>query len=138
MMKKENNKITDEKLIRLARDVSVNSYSPHSRFRVGAAILTEDNKVFTGTNVEFDSFSLTICAERAALFSAVSSGYRKFSKIAIAVSTDEIKYPCGLCRQALAEFSPDMTVILSYGKKICKIKLNKLIPLLFKLDRNKR
>jgi len=94
-------------LFALAAKAAEASYSPYSKFRVGAALLCEDGSVFTGTNVENRSFGLTICAERSALVSAVSSGERKFRMIAIA--TPDAEYPvspCGACRQVLSEFMP--------------------------------
>jgi len=83
------------------------SYSPYSRFRVGAALLCDDGSVFTGANVENRSFGLTICAERSAIVAAVSAGKRRFSAIAIATpdSSDPVG-PCGACRQVISEFMP--------------------------------
>ncbi len=88
-----------------AREIAVRSYSPYSRFRVGAALLCEDGRIFVGTNVENRSFGLTVCAERSAVFSAVASGSRRF--LAIAISTPDSTGPvgpCGACRQVLSEF----------------------------------
>lgn len=96
----------------LARSTMKNSYSPYSKFKVGAALVTTDGKTFTGTNVENVSYGLTICAERAALFSAVSSGHRTFSDLFISSSSKEPAFPCGACRQALMEFAPDLRIHL--------------------------
>ena len=112
-----------------------NSHSPHSGFKVGSALLSKNGKIFAGTNVEFDAFSLTVCAERAALFNGISGGEKKFSAIAIATSSDKFIYPCGLCRQALVEFNPDMEVILiTEGKKVKSFILKDIIPNFFKLN----
>lgn len=94
-----------EELFQKAKIAAEASYSPYSHFRVGAALLCEDGAIFTGTNVENRSFGLTICAERSALVSAVSSGKRQFVALAIATpdSTDPVG-PCGACRQVLSEF----------------------------------
>jgi len=92
---------------------AANAYAPYSRFRVGAALLTEDGKVVTGVNVENRSFGLTNCAERSAVFAAVSSGIRKFSAIAIATPDSDYPVgPCGACRQVLSEFMSAETPVI--------------------------
>lgn len=101
-----------EKLFSAAWVAARNSYSPYSKFRVGAAILCGDGSVFTGTNVENRSFGLTICAERSALVAAVSAGMHDFK--AIAIATPDASYavsPCGACRQVLSEFFPPEAVV---------------------------
>jgi len=124
----------DNLLIREAFKVLKNSHSPHSNFKVGAALLSSKGKIYCGTNVEFDAYTLTVCAERSALFNAISSGEKKFTKIAIATNSGEFKFPCGLCRQALVEFNPDMEIILlNKNKKSMKIILRELLPEYFKL-----
>ncbi len=96
-----------EKLFEAARGAAEASYSPYSRFRVGAALLCEDGTVVTGTNVENRSFGLTICAERSAVVAAVGSGRRRFVALAIATPDSEAPVgPCGACRQVLSEFMP--------------------------------
>ena len=102
--------MTDKELFEIAEKAKEYSYSPYSNFRVGAALLCEDGKVFTGTNVENASFGVTVCAERVALVKAVSEGYKNFTKIAISADKNSCS-PCGICRQSLVEFSPDMQVI---------------------------
>lgn len=105
------------------------SYSPYSRFKVGAAVLTKDNKIFTGTNIESISYSLTICAERVAVAKAVSEGHRNIKAIAIASNKRAFVSPCGACRQFLAEFCKDMSVILVKSKSDVKIfNLSELLP----------
>lgn len=95
-----------------AREVAKNSYSKYSQFSVGAAILCEDNQVFAGTNVENASFGLTNCAERTAIFSAVSAGYQKVKAVVIYTPTEEPAMPCGACRQVINEFA-DSTLCIS-------------------------
>ncbi len=100
-------------LVSAACAVRHNSYSPYSKFRVGAALLGRSGKVYCGTNVENASFGLSICAERAAIFGAVAAGERDF--IAIAVCADGLTPtpPCGACRQVLLEFGPDMVLLMA-------------------------
>ena len=110
------------------------SYSPYSKFKVGASILTESNKIFSGANIECASYSLTICAERAAAVSAICSGEIKFKYIAIATNKKQIAYPCGACLQFLTEFSSNLKVILVKSEKEYKIfDLKELLPQKFKL-----
>jgi cytidine deaminase len=101
------------RLIAAAQAARRHSYSPYSGFRVGAALLTAGGKVYTGTNVENASFSLSICAERVALFQAVTAGEREFVAIAIATDTVSPTPPCGACRQVLQEFAPEIRVLLA-------------------------
>ncbi|KAI1703015.1 cytidine and deoxycytidylate deaminase zinc-binding region domain-containing protein [Ditylenchus destructor] len=103
--------VTDDQLIQEAISASKNSYSPYSRFPVGAAILTMDGTVFKGANVENASYGGTICAERSAIVSSVSAGHRKFKKIAVVTELDEPGTPCGICRQFIIEFG-DIRVIM--------------------------
>lgn len=103
--------INERELIQAALEGSKNAYIPYSSYRVGAALLTESGEVFTGCNVENAGYSPTICAERTALVKAVSEGHRSFA--AVAVVTRNGGSPCGVCRQALFEFSPGMTVLLA-------------------------
>jgi cytidine deaminase len=106
--------LTDEKrkeLIQLANQIRSNAYAPYSNYKVGAALLTKSGKIYTGVNVENAAYPATICAERAALFSAVSAGERKFE--AIAVVTRNGGTPCGSCRQVLSEFGQDIEVLLA-------------------------
>ena len=124
----------EKELTEAAFKVLKNSYSPHSGFKVGAALLGKDGKIYCGTNVEFDAFSLTVCAERAAIFNAVSNGEKNFTHIAIATSSEKFKFPCGLCRQAMVEFNPELKVILiTKDKKIKRFILKDIIPNYFKL-----
>jgi len=128
----EGTDMTDQKLYDMACAMLENSYSPYSGCKVGAALLCEDGSVVTGVNVENASYGATICAERSAVFAAVSQGKRKFVKIAIAGSS-WVAWPCGMCRQVLAEFtSPDFEVIAGEdGKPFQKKTLGELLPMAF-------
>lgn len=126
--------VSEEKLIELfgkALEASKNSYSPYSKFPVGAAILTNDGRIYTGCNVENRSFGLTNCAERTAAFTAVAEGARRFSAIAIAApKADYPVGPCGACRQVLTEFA-DGSVPVIFGTKIGNLQkatLGELYP----------
>jgi cytidine deaminase len=120
-----------EALYRAARLAAQASYSPYSRFRVGAALLCSDGSVVSGANVENRSFGLTICAERSAVVTAISSGHRDFK--ALAVCTIDAAYPvspCGACRQVISEFaSPDMPVVFGNGESIgVRTTMGELLP----------
>lgn len=116
------------------------AYSPYSNFKVGAALLTADGEIYTGCNIENASFSPTICAERAAISKAVSEGKRGFSAIAICggksgVLTSEECFPCGVCRQVLAEFcGKDFSVFIVTKNDIKEYKLCELLPYSFGLE----
>lgn len=126
-----------EKLIDAAIDAMNYSYSPYSHYKVGAAVLTDDGKTFFGTNIENSSYGLTVCAERTAVFKAVSEGCRDISAIAV-VSQDDSDYacPCGACRQVLVEFNPNMDVVRIKTKNDFKIeKASDLLPSFFTLKK---
>lgn len=120
----------DKQLIKLASDIRINSYSPYSKFRVGAALLSGSGKVYTGVNIENVSFGATNCAERTAVFKAVSEGEKEIKAIAIASDSDDLIFPCGICRQVLAEFGDENTkVICSSNNGSYKVfKLGELLP----------
>lgn len=104
--------LAERELLDRAREAKENAYVPYSHFRVGAALLAADGRVFTGCNIENAAFSPTCCAERVAIFKAISEGVREFAAIAVAADKAPCT-PCGVCRQVLAEFcSPDLRVIL--------------------------
>ncbi|KAK0067427.1 cytidine deaminase [Biomphalaria pfeifferi] len=103
-----------ESLVKASHEAKLRAYCPYSKFQVGAAVLTEDGKVFTGCNVENASYSLTICAERSALVKAVSEGHTRFKAIAVASNMpDTYISPCGACRQFLLEFGKDYDVYMT-------------------------
>ena len=124
-------KLSDETrhlLIGTAQQVRQRAYAPYSHYMVGAALLGANGEIYTGCNVENAAYPATICAERAALVKAVSEGVQKF--VAIAVVTERAGSPCGMCRQMLFEFAPDMTVIVADGDGHIKYErtLSALLP----------
>ena len=109
-------------LIDKAIEASENSHSPYSHFKVGAALKTKTGKIYTGCNIENASFGLTICAERTAIFKAMSEGERDFTAIAVFADTgDKLLSPCGACRQIISEFCPNAEVIMCNREKDYKI-----------------
>lgn len=119
----------EDMLARRALEALEHAYSPYSKFRVGAALLAEDGRVFTGCNVENASFGLTWCAERTALVKAVSEGARRFRTIAIATEQERAVMPCGACRQVLHEFAPGLgLLIVSRSGRIHRTSLGHLLP----------
>jgi cytidine deaminase len=119
-------------LMRTAEKAKKNSYSPYSRFRVGAALLTRGGKVYTGVNVENATYGAAICAERTAVVKAVSEGEREFDAIAVSSDAEEGSLPCGICRQFLAEFGGDIKVITGRADREIKIhSVSELLPCAF-------
>ena len=123
--------LTDEKqqeLIKKANQVRLKAYAPYSNYQVGAALLTTSGNIFTGANVENAAYGVTMCAERSAVFSAVSAGERDF--VAIAVATHNGGSPCGSCRQVISEFGLDIDVLQvdDQGKLIQQNILRDLLP----------
>jgi cytidine deaminase len=124
-----------KKLVRAARDAKKHSYSPYSRFRVGAALLTTSGEIISGCNIESSSFSLTICAERTALFKALSEGKHKFKAMAISSDLDGFISPCGACRQVILDLAGNIDIVLSNRRgKSTLTKANALLPLPFTSD----
>lgn len=120
-------RVTDEELIEMARAAMQFSYSPYSHFKVGAALLCRDGRVYTGCNIENGSYGATNCAERTALFKAVSEGAGDF--IALAVTAEKsAPWPCGICRQALNEFAPELRIIVAWGEQREEACLSALLP----------
>ena len=128
-----------EKMISIAKDARGSAYAPYSKFKVGAALLTDDGEVYTGCNVENTSFSPTCCAERVAVFKAISEGKRNFSAIAIVGGINDIDsscYPCGVCRQVLGEFcSDDFIIITKNSDKIETVTLGQILPKRFLIEK---
>ena len=120
-----------ELLISKAKQARNLAQARYSNFKVGAALLTENDDIFTGCNVESSSFGLTICAERVVLTKALSEGVLKFKAIAIYAKDGTICPPCGACRQLLYDYAPDIDVILSDGNEQQIIKLKDLLPFAF-------
>lgn len=124
--------MTKEELCRAAWAMLDRAYAPYSHFRVGAALECRDGTVFTGCNIENAAYSPSICAERGAVSKAVSEGRRDFARIAIAADTDRFTSPCGVCRQVLWEFAPDLEVLLYNRRgKIQELTLRQLLPYSF-------
>lgn len=123
-----------KELVEKALQAKENSYSPYSNFRVGAVLVTKEGELYTGCNIENTSFGLTCCAERVALFKAVSEGKREFSSIFIASDSKEYIAPCGACRQALAEFNLEIKIYMVNAKgDYLEKSLLELFPFAFDL-----
>lgn len=121
--------MSNEELIEVAITVIQKAYAPYSNFRVGAALLMGDGKVYTGCNIENASYGLTMCAERVALFKAVSEGHSDFKALAVVCDSENYCAPCGACRQVLAEFAGEMPVIMANSQKQYIIKtVHELLP----------
>ena len=120
-------RVTDEELIALAHQAMKNAYTPYSKFNVGACLLSKDGRTFTGCNIENASYGGTNCAERTALFKAISEGAREFTTIAIATEK-ALAWPCGICRQVLNEFAPDLRIITVCGDQRGEMTLPQLLP----------
>ena len=130
--------MTDKELVLKAIDSMKNSYSPYSRFKVGAALLTENGKIYTGCNIENVAFGPSICAERVAFFKAISEGEKSFSKIAVVGGKNGVitspTPPCGVCRQVMREFCNDdfEILIVRENENYDKVLLKDLLPLSFR------
>ena len=117
-----------KRLIKKALEAQQNAYVPYSNFRVGAAVLTEDGNIYTGCNIEISSYSPTLCAERTAIFKAVSEGHKKIKAIAV-VGDSNFTYPCGVCRQVIREFGKDAMIIVANSEdEYREYRLDELLP----------
>jgi cytidine deaminase len=120
-----------DELLQKAREAAEAAYAPYSKFRVGAALLSEDGTVFSGCNVENRSFGLTICAERNALFQGIAGGKRSFTALAISTpDSEEPVGPCGACRQVLSEFMPPLAPVRFKGGGASRVDttMGELLP----------
>ena len=125
--------MTDKELVNIAKEAMENAYAPYSHFKVGAALLAKDGRVFQGCNIENASYGATNCAERTAIFKAVSEGVREFEAIAIVASSGAYASPCGICRQVLFEFLPEGKVILDSDEKgMATFSVQELLPFGFR------
>ena len=123
---------TDKELIAAAMAVRENSYAPFSEFKVGAALETDDGQIIVGSNVESASYGLTVCAERVAVWNAISQGKRKIIKIAVVADTEDLTPPCGVCRQIIWEFGGDIPVVLAnLNGKTETVQMKNLLPRAF-------
>ena len=121
-----------QRLEKTAREAAAHSYSPYSRFKVGAAVLGDSGKVYAGCNVENASYGLCNCAERTAIFSAIAAGERQINAVVIYTPTTEPTLPCGACRQVIHEFGPAATVIaLGKGRARIETTLETRLPAAF-------
>ena len=121
--------MTEQALCDMARSMLERAYCPYSHFAVGAALECDDGTVFTGCNIENAAYSPSICAERTAVAKAVSEGHRKFTRIAVASSGEDYCVPCGVCRQVLEEFSPEIQVLCVNGSgEYRSFSLQELFP----------
>ncbi|MDA2925309.1 cytidine deaminase [Acidobacteria bacterium AH-259-L09] len=121
-----------EKLLRAARQARKNAYAPYSQFQVGAAVLTKDGRIFSGCNVENSTYGLTLCAERVAIFKAISEGYRQLIRVCIVAESDKFTPPCGACRQIIWEFCGDVPILMANLKGERKtVRCAELLPLPF-------
>lgn len=127
-LQREEHMISDEQLVAMAAEAMEKAYAPYSNYKVGACLLSEDGRTFTGCNIENASFGATICAERAAVCKAVSEGARRFTAIAV-VGSASYAWPCGICRQVLNEFSDHLRVIAGHaGHGYEAMELKELLP----------
>ena len=118
-----------KELCALAVEAMGHAYAPYSGYKVGAALLCADGTVYQGCNIENAAYGLTICAERTAIFKAISEGHRDFKRIVIAGKSEDYCVPCGSCRQVMQEFAPQMEVICLNGKEEAKhFALKELLP----------
>ena len=121
--------MTGQELMRLAVEMLDKAYAPYSHFPVGAALECEDGAVYTGCNIENAAFPCTICAERTAMFKAISEGNTQFKRIVVAGRSEDFCVPCGSCRQVMREFAPELEVICLNGKGEAKhYTLCQLLP----------
>ena len=133
------------RMLKVARAAARNSYSPFSDFKVGAAVLADDGRVYAGANVENSSFGLTVCAERVAIFKAVSAGEHEIKAVAVFAespnsqlatrdsSLASLTPPCGACLQVISEFAENPEIVLSNGRTTKTYHLKELLPLGFRL-----
>ena len=127
-------KIDKQRLVRAEARARERAVAPYSKFKVGAALLTKDGEIISGANVESASYGLTCCAERVALFSALTSGRRNFVAVAVVARAPGGPMPCGACRQLLAEYAPGAKVLVADSRALNKIRefpVRKLLPWAF-------
>ena len=117
-------------LLDKAQEAREHSYAPYSRYRVGAALLTADGQIYQGCNIENAGFTPTVCAERTAFFKAVYDGHRAFKAIAIIATGEEMGFPCGVCRQVMAEFCDRDFIIVTANRDRTKVDVSDFETLL--------
>ncbi len=120
--------MTYKELVEKAYEAMEFAYTPYSNFNVGAALLTKSGKVYTGCNVEIASLGATNCAERTAIFKAISEGEKEYTAIAVVSSSKDFTYPCGICRQVIVEFGKDIDIIVAKDYDYEVYKIDELLP----------
>ncbi|MCD4713747.1 MAG: cytidine deaminase [Clostridiales bacterium] len=120
--------MTFKELVEKAYEAMEFAYTPYSKFNVGAALLTKSGKVYTGCNVEIASLGATNCAERTAIFKAISEGEKVYTAIAVVSSSKDFTYPCGICRQVIVEFGKDIDIIVAKDYDYEVYKIDELLP----------
>lgn len=126
---------TKKELLKKAREAKKMAYVPYSKFPVGAALLTKERKIYTGCNIENASYGATICAERTAVFKAISEGERSFIALAVVSDHTDFTFPCGICRQVIQEFAQDIEVIFQNREDhILTLGIKDLLPYPFRED----
>ncbi len=123
-------------LVKIAREAMKNAYAPYSKFIVGAALETKTGKIYTGANVENSSFGLSMCAERIAIFKAVSEGEKEFKRMAIVADTKGVVSPCGACRQVMSEFGNFEVILSNLDGEVKLTSVDELLPGAFDLRRD--
>jgi cytidine deaminase len=131
-------KSTQARLLRAARAASAKAYAPFSNLKVGAAVLTTRGRIFSGCNVENSSYGLTICAERVAVYKAVSAGQRKVKAVLVYADTAKLTPPCGACLQVITESAENAEIVLSNGSSTKTYRLRQLLPHGFRLTPSAR
>ncbi len=121
----------NNRLIEEAIKAKINAYAPYSGFRVGAALIDVDDKIYTGCNIENISFGATCCAERVAIFKAVSQGQKAFRAIAVVSDSNDFTFPCGICRQVMVEFKIPKIIVGNCNGKFKEYNLMELMPYAF-------
>jgi cytidine deaminase len=125
---------TDDALLERARGARERAHAPYSRYRVGAVLEATDGSLYDGCNVENASYPVTLCAERGALSAAVVAGRTTYRRLALSTSGPRAVAPCGACRQALAEFAPELEIVSEAGGEVRRWTLDELLPAQFVLD----
>lgn len=122
--------VSDDELIARAREALKSAHAPYSHFEVGSALLVADGRIFTGCNIENSTYGLTMCAERVAIFKAVSEGAREFLKIAVVADHENLTPPCGCCRQMIWEFAAEETevILANFSGNVQKFNIKELFP----------
>lgn len=124
--------MTSRELIEAAKKAKSFAYAPYSGFQVGAALKTKSGKIYTGCNIENAAYGATNCAERTAIFKAISEGETEFESIAVVSSANDVTYPCGICRQVMSEFMKDGIIYFEdHSGNVVTSSVNEVMPFMF-------